>query len=78
MLTDYIKTAMQGARFERLGDGTVYGSIPDFQGVWANASTEATCHQELQEVLEEWMLFRLKHNLPLPVLPELDLNRIAA
>ncbi len=78
MLTDYIKVAMERAKFERLQDGTIYGSISGFQGVWANAETEAECRRELQEVLEEWMLFRLKHDLPLPVVADLDLNRIAA
>lgn len=78
MLTDYIKAAMKAAKFERLQDGTIYGSIPGFQGVWANAKTEAVCRRELQEVLEEWMLLRLKHDLPLPVVSDLDLNRIAA
>ncbi len=68
---------MERARFERLGDGTFYGSIPGFQGVWANAPTEEECRRELQEVLEEWILFRLKHDLPLPAVGDIDLNRIA-
>lgn len=76
MLSDYIKAAMERAEFERLQDGTIYGHIPGFLGVWANAK-EATCRQELQEVLEEWMLFRLKHELLLPIVEDLDLNRIA-
>ncbi len=69
---------MRQARFELLEDGTFYGSIPGFEGVWANAPTEEECRQELQEVLEEWIIFRLKHDLPLPVVGDLDLNRIAA
>jgi len=77
MLTNYIRAAIKQARFEPLPEGTIYGSIPGFEGVWANAKTEVACCQELQEVLEEWMLFRLKHDLPLPVLADLDLNRIA-
>lgn len=77
-LTNYIKTAMKHAKFERLEDGTIYGHIQGFEGVWANAKSQAACRRELQEVLEEWMLFRLKHDLSLPVVDELDLNRIAA
>lgn len=69
MLTEYIQAAMKQAEFERLRDGTIYGHIPGFQGVWANAKTQAACRRELQEVLEEWILFRLKHNLPLPPIP---------
>jgi len=78
MLTDYIKAAMKQAEFERLQDGTIYGHLPGFLGVWANARTEAACRRELQEVLEEWMLFRLKHELLLPIVEDLDLNRVAA
>jgi predicted RNase H-like HicB family nuclease len=77
-LTSYIKAAMRQAEFEALPDGSVYGHIPGFEGVWANAKSTTTCRRELQEVLEEWMLFRLKHNLPLPVVAEFDLNKIAA
>jgi predicted RNase H-like HicB family nuclease len=78
MLTDYIRAAMERAEFEGLRDGTVYGNTPDFPGVWANAATEEECRRELQEVPEEWIIFRLKHGLPLPVVADLDLNTIAA
>jgi len=71
-VTDYIRAAMKRAKFECLRDGTIYGHIPGFEGVWANAKTQAACRRELQEVLEEWMLFRLKHELPLPVGEERD------
>ncbi|MBI1742508.1 type II toxin-antitoxin system HicB family antitoxin [Candidatus Acetothermia bacterium] len=77
-LTSYIKAAMKQAQFERLRDNSIYGHIPDFEGVWAQAKTQAACRRELQEVLEDWMLFRLKHDLPLPVVADLDLNQIAA
>jgi len=77
-LTGYIKAAMREAQFENLPNGMIYGHIPGFEGVWANARDQASCRRELQEVLEEWMLFRLKHGLPLPVVADWDLNQIAA
>ncbi|MBI4494960.1 MAG: type II toxin-antitoxin system HicB family antitoxin [Chloroflexi bacterium] len=74
MLTEYIRAAMRRARYEILpDDGTYYGEIPGFQGVWANSATLEACRQELQEVLEEWMLLRLANNLPLPVVDGIDL-----
>lgn len=76
-LSRYIKAAMRQAAFEPLPDGSIYGHIEGFEGVWASAMSVAACRRELQEVLEEWMLFRLKHNLPLPVVAEIDLNQIA-
>jgi predicted RNase H-like HicB family nuclease len=52
MLTEYIKAAMHQAKYEILeDDGTFYGSIPGFQGVYANAETLEGCRDELGEVL---------------------------
>jgi len=67
MLTNYIKAAMKAAKYEILSDdGTFYGEIPGFDGVWANAQTLEGCRDELEEVLEEWILFRVSKNIPLP------------
>ncbi len=58
---------MRRAKYEILpDDGSFYGEIPDFQGVYANARTQEPCREELQEVLEEWVFFRISKNLALP------------
>jgi len=66
MLTDYIRAAMRQATYEILSDGTFYGEIPDFQGVYANAKTREACCKELREVLEGWIALglHLGHSLP--------------
>ena len=75
MLTDYIRAAMKKARYEILSDdNSYYGEIEGFEGVWANASDLETCREELEEVLEEWILFRVSHNLQLPVVDGLELK----
>ena len=75
MLTKYIQAAMRKAKYEILpDDGSFYGEIPDFQGVYANADQLEKCREELEEVLEEWILLRISHNLPLPVLEGIDLT----
>ncbi len=67
MFLRYIQAAMSKAVYEQLSDdGTYYGSIPGFQGVWANAATLETCKEELQEVLEEWLLLRVADHLTIP------------
>jgi predicted RNase H-like HicB family nuclease len=67
MLTDYIRAAMARAKYEILSDdGSYYGEIPGFQGVWANADTLDACRAELEEVLGEWILLRVADHLPLP------------
>jgi len=74
MLTEYIRAAMKRARYEILpDDNTFYGEIPGFDGVYANAKTLEACRDELEEVLEEWILFRISRNLPLPILEGIEL-----
>ena len=67
MLTAYIRAAMGKAKYEILpDDGTFYGEIPGFQGVYATAATLEACREELESTLEDWLLFRVSRNLPLP------------
>jgi predicted RNase H-like HicB family nuclease len=74
MLTEYIRGAMRRARYEILpDDGAFYGEIPGFQGVYARADTLEACREELEEVLEEWILLSVSRNLPLPEVEGIDL-----
>ncbi|MGI8786703.1 MAG: type II toxin-antitoxin system HicB family antitoxin [Pyrinomonadaceae bacterium] len=74
MLTQYIQAAMRQAKYEILSDdGSFYGEIPGFQGVYANAETLEECREELVEVLEEWIFYRLSKKLSLPVVNGLRL-----
>jgi len=74
MLTNYIRAAMRRASYEILpDDNTHYGEIPGFDGVYANANTLEACREELEEVLEEWILFRISRNLSLPIVDEIEL-----
>jgi len=75
MITAYIHAAMQRAKYEILKDDkTFYGEIPGFTGVYANASKLEACREELEEVLEEWVLFRVSRHLPLPTLDGIRLR----
>ncbi|HFE66963.1 MAG TPA: type II toxin-antitoxin system HicB family antitoxin [Chloroflexi bacterium] len=66
MLTAYIQAAMRHAQYEILEDGSYYGEIPGFPGVYANATDLESCREELQEILEGWIVLglRLGHSLP--------------
>lgn len=66
MLIEYINSAMKQATYEILSDGSFYGEIPGFQGVYANEKTLEECREQLQEVLEGWIILglRLGHSLP--------------
>ena len=66
MLTTYIQSAMKHAKYEILDDQTFYGEITGFQGVYANANTLEMCREELQSVLEGWIILGLRMGHPLP------------
>ena len=79
MLTQYLAASMKQARYEILPeDKTYYGEIPGFQGVYAHAPELESCREELEEVLEEWVFFRIARNLPLPVVDGIELKIKAA
>ncbi len=54
-------------------DGSFYGEIPGFPGVWANASTLENCREELQSALEAWILIRLAERQFLPIVDGIEL-----
>ena len=75
MIRAYISAAMAKAEYEILcDDGSFFGRIPGFQGVWANNDTLEECRVELEEVLEGWLLFSISRNLDVPVVDGLDIN----
>ena len=75
MLTTYINAALRKAHYEMLLDGEGYfGSIEDFQGVWAQADTLEACREELREVLEEWSVLGLRMGHPLPPIDGITLT----
>jgi predicted RNase H-like HicB family nuclease len=69
MIRQYIDAAMRQAKYEILAeDSTYYGEIPGLEGVYANAASLEACRDELEEVLEEWVLFRISRSLAVPVI----------
>ncbi len=74
VLAEYIEIAMRDAVFVIfVEDGTYYGDIYGFQGVWANADTLEECRQELKEVLEGWIILGIERGHEIPVLPSMNL-----
>jgi predicted RNase H-like HicB family nuclease len=70
MFNEYIDKAVQYAQCEQIEDGTYFGRIPGFKGVWANKPTE----QELREVLEGWILLNIADHTPLPIVDGMTLE----
>jgi len=60
MLTEFINKKLKEAEYKILKDRTYFGEIPGLKGVWASAKNLEDCRKELQEVLEDWLLLKIK------------------
>ena len=78
MLTEYIARLMSKAVYDKLEDGSFSGRIPACPGVIAFGKSLTQCQEELQESLEGWMLVKLRHGDPLPVLGRINLNQVSS
>jgi predicted RNase H-like HicB family nuclease len=77
MLTAYIAKALEHAMFEGPENGRWYGEISVCPGVWATGESKEQCRRELQEVLEEWLILKLRDNDPdIPVIDGLRLHGV--
>jgi len=74
ILTAFVETAMHEARYKMLEDGTFFGEIPSCPGVWANEKTLEVCRDVLREVLEEWLILKLRDGDLIPTIGGIDLN----
>lgn len=80
MIIEYIQKALEGAQYKLLNDGTWFAEIPGFEGVWANAKIVEECRQELMEVLEEWLILKIRDRDPIPKIEgvEISIKEMAA
>jgi predicted RNase H-like HicB family nuclease len=80
MLLNYIQKALDKAQYKVLSDGTWFAEIPEFKGLWANQSTVEECRQELVEVLEEWLILKIRDRDPIPVIEGvgIEIQEVAA
>ena len=72
MVNEYINKAMEKAKYKTLDDGTWFVEIPGFEGVWANGKTVEECRTELIEVLEEWLILKLRDKDPIPKIENVE------
>ncbi|MCS6903579.1 MAG: type II toxin-antitoxin system HicB family antitoxin [Candidatus Bipolaricaulota bacterium] len=76
MLSEYIEAALARARYEIIDNDEepYYGEIPQCRGVWATGKTLEECRRNLIEVLEGWIVLRLKQGLPIPSLGKISIE----
>lgn len=66
MLSEFIFKKLREARYKLLEDGSYFGEIAGLRGVWANANNLEDCRKELQEVLEDWLLLKVRDRENVP------------
>ena len=74
MLVEYIQAAIETAEYKKLEDGSWFAEISGFEGIWANGKSVEECRKELIEVLEEWLILKLKDKDPIPVVKGININ----
>jgi predicted RNase H-like HicB family nuclease len=69
MIIEYIEAALARANYEIIRDEEpYYGEVPDLKGVWATGKTLEECRKKLAEVIEGWIIIRLRKGLHIPPL----------
>ncbi len=67
MIIEYINAALAKAKYEIIKDEEpFYGEVPGLEGVWATGKTLEECRKNLAEVVEGWIIIRIKKGLPIP------------
>jgi predicted RNase H-like HicB family nuclease len=67
MLIQNIQAALEKAKYEIIEDEEpYYGEVPELKGVWATGKTLEECRRNLEEVIDEWIVFRLRKGLSIP------------
>lgn len=60
MLIQYIQAALEKAKYEIIEDEEpYYGEVPELKGVSATGNTLEECRRNLEEVIDEWIIFRV-------------------
>lgn len=74
MITEYCNKAIEKAEYRKLEDGTWFAEIPGFKGVWANGMSVEACRKELIDVLEEWLILKLRDKDSIPTVEGLKIE----
>ncbi|MBU3925702.1 type II toxin-antitoxin system HicB family antitoxin [Patescibacteria group bacterium] len=66
MLSEFLSKKLKNAQYKLLKDGSYFGEISGLRGVWANAKNLEDCRKELQEVLEDWLVLKVRNKEKIP------------
>jgi len=75
MIKEYINAALSRAHYEIIEDEEpYYGEVPELKGAWATGKTLEECRSRLSEVIEGWLIIRLKEGLSIPSIGGCDIK----
>ena len=66
MLNEFIEKKLKVAQYKILKDKSYFGEIHGLKGIWASARNLEDCRKELREVLEEWLLLKIRSHENVP------------
>ncbi|KAF5092045.1 hypothetical protein DSECCO2_04520 [anaerobic digester metagenome] len=67
MILEYINEALAEAQYELIEDDEpYYGEIPSLPGVFATGKTLEECRKNLAEVIDGWLIIRLRRGMKIP------------
>jgi len=69
MIKEYIRAALESAKYEIIDDkDPYYAEVKNLSGVWASGKTLEECRRNLADVVEGWILVRVRKGLSIPAL----------
>ncbi|MBI5701444.1 type II toxin-antitoxin system HicB family antitoxin [Candidatus Saganbacteria bacterium] len=67
MIIDYIEAALKKAHYDMIQDQEpFYAEVPGLDGVYASGKTLEDCRKNLAEVIDDWIVVRLRRGLSIP------------
>jgi predicted RNase H-like HicB family nuclease len=79
LIKEYIDAALSRAKYEIIEDEEpYYGEVPELEGVWATGKTLEECRNNLAEVIDGWLVVRLKRGLAIPPLGKHTVRELKA
>jgi predicted RNase H-like HicB family nuclease len=77
MILQYIEKALAHARYEIIEDDEpYYGEIPELAGVYATGKTLEECRANLMEVVDGWIIVRLRRGLSIPPIDNCTIEEV--
>jgi predicted RNase H-like HicB family nuclease len=77
MIIEYVAAALAQAKYELIEDEEpYYGEVPSLAGVWATGKTLEECRKNLAEVIDGWIVIRIKKGLAIPPIGEYRIEEL--